>query len=132
MPIYLGRDKISGGGGVSIEEITPEAIGALPETTTPADIGAEERKLLFSNVQIASTSFAEDVTFEDFPYLAVIPLSGVTTDMVPEVIFDITEATSGIFAPVTETYEGGIYLYAAEIPEADITIPTIICWKGVD
>ena len=40
MPIYLGKDKISGGGGVSIEEITPEAIGALPETTTPADIGA--------------------------------------------------------------------------------------------
>ena len=40
MPVYLGRDKISGGGGVSSEEITPEAIGALPETTTPADIGA--------------------------------------------------------------------------------------------
>jgi hypothetical protein len=42
----------------------------------------------------------------------------------------ISLSTSGNFAPVAETYNGGVYLYASDVPEADVTVPVIICWKG--
>ena len=113
------------------DQITPKDIGALPEATTPADIGAEAARLQFVNVSALAAAFIEDTTYENFPYRGAVALTGVTAAMVPEVVFGVGEATSGIFAPIAEAYDGGIYLYAAEIPEADITIPTIICWKEV-
>lgn len=113
------------------DQITPKDIGALPETTIPADIGAEAARLQFVNVSALAAAFIADTTYESFPYRGAVALTGVTAAMVPEVVFGVGEATSGIFAPIAEAYDGGIYLYAAEIPEADITIPTIICWKEV-
>ena len=87
------------------------------------------QKIRFTDVAVAASFFIEDTTYESFPYRATVALAGVTAAMVPEVVFGVGEATSGIFAPVAETYDGGIYLYAAEIPEADFEIPTIIIWK---
>ena len=49
--------------------------------------------------------------------------------MVPEVIFGPAEAASGNFCPVAVTYDGGVYIYAASVPEGDVTIPTILCWR---
>lgn len=117
--------------GAMPENATAKDIGALPETTTPADIGAEAARLQFVNVSALAAAFIEDTTYEDFPYRGAVALTGVTAAMVPEVVFGVGDATSGIFAPIAEAYDGGIYLYAAEIPEADITVPTIICWKAV-
>ena len=117
--------------GAMPENATAKDIGALPETTTPADIGAEAARLQFVNVSVSAAAFIEDTTYENFPYRAAVALTGVTAAMVPEVVFGVGEATSGIFAPIAEAYDGGIYLFAAEIQEADITIPTIICWKAV-
>jgi hypothetical protein len=50
--------------------------------------------------------------------------------MIPEVVFGLSDATSGLFAPVAESYNGGVYLYATDAPESTVTIPVIICWKG--
>ena len=50
--------------------------------------------------------------------------------MIPEVVLSVADAIDGNFAPITATYNGGVYLYAASAPESAITIPTIICWKG--
>lgn len=83
-----------------------------------------------SNVVVNSSAFAADATYEDFPYRASVSIENVTADMIPEVTFSVKEAISGIFAPVAEAYDGGIYIYAAEVPESDISIPTIICWKA--
>jgi hypothetical protein len=71
-----------------------------------------------------------DTTYEDFPFRASVPLEGVIESMIPEVVFGLLDATSGNFAPVAETYNGGVYLYASDLPEVDVTIPVIICWKG--
>ena len=127
---------------------TAEDVGAMPtdalpnqhgnthsvegmDPITPESIGAEKQRLQFTNKTVAASAFVANTTYEDFPYRAAVELSGVTAAMVPEVVFGVGEATSGIFAPVAQAYDGGIYLYASEIPEADITIPTIICWKAV-
>lgn len=92
----------------------------------------EFKRLQFTNTPVAKSEFHSDSTYEDFPYKAQIPLTGVLATMTPEVVFGLADAVSGIFAPIAEAYAGGIYIYASDVPEADtITIPTIICWKAV-
>ena len=95
-----------------------------------AGTAVEMRKLLFSDVSVAPSAFVEDVTYEAYPFRAAVALDGVIGSMIPEVIFGMADAISGNFAPVAETYGGGVYLYAASAPEEDTVIPTIICWKG--
>lgn len=90
----------------------------------------ELKKLLFTGVSVPTSAFVSDSTYEDYGYRAAVSLSGVTSSMIPEVVFSLADASGGNFAPVAETYNGGIYLYAADIPESQITIPTIICWRG--
>ena len=77
-----------------------------------------------------NAGFINDTTYEDFNYKKSITLAGVADNMIPEVIFDIPEATSGIFAPIAISYNGGIYLYANDVPTDLIIIPTIICWRS--
>lgn len=91
----------------------------------------EKTRLQFTDTSVPTTAFVADATYEDFPYRASVPLSGVLASMTPEVIFDVADAMSGNLAPVSECYAGGVYIYAAEVPEAATTIPTIICWKAV-
>ena len=86
-------------------------------------------RLRFENVAVETASFAADSTYEDFPYRAAVALEGVTADMVPEVVFSLADAASGNYAPVAESHDGGVYIYAAEKPEAAITIPTIVLWR---
>ena len=102
-----------------------------PHSATHAFGGSDPLGLRFSDVSVSAATFIEDTTYEDFGYRAAVTLSGVTANMVPEVVFGVADAMSGIYAPVTACYDGGIYLYANAVPEADITIPTIICWKAV-
>lgn len=86
--------------------------------------------LTFENTPVPASAFVADTTYEDYPYRAAVPLSGVLSSMIPEVVFSVPDATSGNFAPASAAYNGGVYIYAASPPEEDITIPTIICWKG--
>lgn len=95
-----------------------------------AGTGVELKKLLFKDVSVAKSSFVADTTYSDFPYRASVALEGVVSTMIPDVVLPVEAASSGNFAPVCEAYNGGLYLYAASVPDADITIPTIICWKG--
>lgn len=91
---------------------------------------AEGKKLAFTNVLVPASAFVANSTYEDYPFRAAVALNGVAaTGYIPEVIFDLTDATSGIFSPVAVSYNGGVYIYAAEDPAKDTTIPTIICWR---
>lgn len=95
-----------------------------------AGTGVELKKRQFNNVSVNVADFVADATYEDFPFRAAVSLEGVLDSMIPEIIFSLLDATSGLFAPIAETYNGGVYLYATDAPEATVTIPVIICWKG--
>lgn len=88
------------------------------------------KQLVFENVTVPTSLFVADTTYSDYPYRAAVALKGVLNKMIPDVILGLVDAISGNFAPVSQCYTGGVYLYAASVPDADITIPTIICWKG--
>jgi hypothetical protein len=87
--------------------------------------------LQFTNTSVATSAFVADDTYEDFPYRAAVPLTGVLATMTPDVVLSVSDAMSGSYAPVAECYAGGVYIYASAVPDAAITIPTIICWMGV-
>lgn len=123
----------------SVTEVDTEAINnqfqALLQTIEQelSDIEAgsavELKKLKFENVQVSAAAFVQNATYQDYPYRAAAALTGVLASMTPEVVLSVEDATSGNFAPVAEAYTGGVYLYAAQPPEAAITIPTIIFWR---
>ena len=95
-----------------------------------AGTAVELKKLQFSNVSVSKGDFVSDTTYQDFPYRAGVSLSGAIESMIPEVVLSVDDALSGNYAPVSESYNGGVYLYAGSPPDADIMIPTIILWRG--
>lgn len=95
-----------------------------------AGTGVELAKLCFANTAVPASKWASDSTYADYPYRAAVALSGVTAAMIPEVVFGLAAMADNSFAPVAECYNGGVYIYAADVPESAITIPTIICWRG--
>ena len=90
----------------------------------------EPKKLLFTNKTVATSEFVlqSPADHADYPYRAAVALTGVDSDMIPEVVFSVEDAAGGGFAPAAESYFGGIYIYAMSAPEAAVTIPTIIVW----
>ena len=93
-----------------------------------SDIGAGNcDRIVVSNVSISTSAWVSNTTYSDYPFRASVSISSVTTSYVPEVIFNMTDATGGNFAPVCETYNGGVYIYAKEKPTATVTIPVIEC-----
>lgn len=106
-----------------------QAAHIAKDAVTAQKLAADAVKLTFTNTTVEAASFTADETYGDFPYRAAVPLTGAAEAMTPEVVFGAADAVSGTFAPVAESYAGGVYIYAAEIPSAAITIPTILLWR---
>jgi len=87
------------------------------------------KTLKFTSTAVATTAWASDGTYsaQGYAFRASVALTGVTSSMIPEVVFAMADACSGNFAPVADTYNGGVYLYASIKPTATVTIPVIVC-----
>lgn len=99
---------------------------AIGRTNTSS---GEPRKIVFHNVVVSPSDWVLDNTYEKYPNKATVNLPSVTDRMTAEVIFGINEAVEGVYAPVNETFLGGLHLYASVIPDAAITIPQILVWR---
>lgn len=86
--------------------------------------------IFFTDKVLTAADFTPDSTYDGYPYKAEITVDGITADFVSDVNFAPKEAEAGIFATLTKTEAGKITLYASEIPETAITIPTIECRTG--
>ena len=64
--------------------------------------------------QVSAQSWDTEGTFL---YRYAVAIEGVTTDDQLRPVFDSKTLLSGVIAPVGETYEGGAYFYASEIPD---------------
>ena len=89
----------------------------------------ENMNKIFTNVNVPISSWISDASYADYPYKAVITCQGITSNYFAEVIFDVTEATSGIFAPITNSDTNSVIIYASEIPSNNFNIPIIKCTK---
>lgn len=93
----------------------------------PTDTTRQAANSYFSNSVANSWSQQSTPTYTGFEYRCAVALTGVTDQMYAEVIFAPDEALSGNYAPVCQTYNGGVYIYAKV--DTTITIPTIIVFK---
>ena len=80
------------------------------------------KHVVVSNV--TASSWVADTTYADYGYRCALTIAGVTASDVAEVIFGVTEATSGDYAPVCQTYAGGVYIYSKV--NTSITVPTVM------
>lgn len=85
----------------------------------------------FTNVIVSRTDWRNSSVYAGYPYEGRIYCTGVDPSYIPEVNFDIAEATSGAFAPVAATGVNMVIIYSKEIQTGDITIPSIVCTKAV-
>lgn len=142
--VKIGNNiSVSSAGVISLsKENVTKALGYTPVNTvatTSKDglLSAEDKakldnaaqRIIFSNKTVEVDDWNDDETYSDFPFKANIACSGVTADYVAEVIFNVTDVISGIFAPVNETGAGIISIWASEKPSDTITVPTIMCFK---
>ena len=90
------------------------------------------RELVFSNISVNTSGWSSHSSAADnnagFVVRKAIALSGVTeADYSADVRFAAAEQYSGNYSPGSDTYDGGVYIYAKAAPSASFTIPVIIC-----
>ena len=90
------------------------------------------RELVFSNISVNTSGWGSHSSAADndagYVVRKAIPLSGVTeADYSADVRFAAAEQYSGNYSPGSDTYNGGVYIYAKAAPSASFTIPVIIC-----
>lgn len=85
----------------------------------------QDKNLYFTDVRV--TSWVSSSKYSDFGYQSDIACEGVTSEMYPEVVFGVQEANTGDYAPICETLEGVVRIFAKS--NATITIPTIVITK---
>ena len=112
-------------GGTDPLTITSEAIenAAVVRNKLADDV----KILAFTDLTVAPEVWQEDETYVDYPYRAAVTLEGVTEDFAPSVTFAPEDALENIFAPIAETFSGGVYIYANESPAETVNIPAIVC-----
>ena len=102
------------------------SLGAAGITGIVSRLGHAAHDLVFQDVSVAASAWTASVKYPDFPYQADVPLAGVDESYFPDVVFAPEDALTGVFAPVAETYAGGVRLYASSVPSAATVIPTIL------
>lgn len=121
-----------GGGGTSGTAVlyVSQSLTTAQQAQARANIGVGVGKVLeFANRTLYTTNFSSDITYSSFPYKYSLALEGVTTTSYVEVIFDADDAMSGNFAPICKSYNGGVYIWAKEVPSDIVIIPTILSWE---
>ena len=114
---------------ISNPPLSQSAASDLYLTKTAAENLYMTQDIIFflSNITINTSGWASDSTYSSYPYRATISNDSITSNTYCEVIFGVNDAISGYFAPICESANGKIYIYARNIPLSSITIPTIKC-----
>lgn len=131
--IFAYADTKAGG---KITKVTTPTAGNIPKLTSDGqledsgvgldDVGNADI-ITATNTSVPVSAWVTNTTYTDYPYRASIAIAGCTADYIPIVTFGADDAISGNFAPVAETYAGGVYIYAAAA--AAITIKSIVLIK---
>lgn len=79
----------------------------------------------WQNMVVAESDWVASTEFADFAYEAKIALSDfVNFSSIPQVVFGLTEATSGNYAPICKAGDKGVYIYSKV--NTAITLPTVV------
>lgn len=125
---------------VGISDTSASSISFTPTATLTSDnvqdaieeVDGKASKTVITQgaTTVQTSAWSADTTYDGYGYRASIAMSNVTSNYVPSVTFGITEAESGNFAPVADTYSGGVYIYAKEQPTEAVNVLSISCVRG--
>lgn len=87
----------------------------------------KSREQTISFLDVYASEWIDDETYPDFPYKCVLSCNGVTSNDYADVVFDVEQVLSGMYAPVCETGDNIVTIWSS-IKDA-ITIPTILIIK---
>lgn len=90
-------------------------------------IGRSSGSLKYTNKAVNTWANDPESTNAAFPKRGSITgLTGVTSSMFAQVAFNIDDALSGNFAPITKCGTNVVYIYAAAEPSSSFRIPSIV------
>ena len=124
--VYTGTDGTLQAGTLPV---AAGGTGAITAAGALASLGAQPARLTFTGKTVATSAWAADSTYADYPYRAAVACAGVTAESFADVVLGPEDAAGGNFAAVCMAYAGGVYLYAKAVPDAALTIPTIVVWR---
>lgn len=115
------------GNATSATKATQDGDGNVISTTyaKKTDIPETTKGVILTDCTFA---FASDSTYSDFPYKGTYASTQVAAADVASVVFAMAQATDGNYAPVCETYDGGVYIWSKL--STDVVVPTIVVTKG--
>lgn len=119
---------------LSAVDIYDENLHSL-QTTINANLSDRSSKALqrvatFINAQVPVNAWVQQTSnpdVADFPWRAPVACVGITTNYSADVRFYYNDIANNSFAPVTNTAQDIVYIYADAKPSSAITIPAIIC-----
>ena len=129
-------DGFTGAITTNAVKYTEQSLTNTQKTQARTNIGAGTgdgncSSIVVNNVSVATSAWGASSTYTDYPYEASVTVTGCTTNHVPEVIFSVTDAVSGTFAPICVSGTNKVTIYATEAPTSTMTIPTIECRKSL-
>lgn len=111
----------------NVEQAAIRANDAAYMANEAANRALTAAPLTFTDRWVSSAEWFEDYLLSpNYLYSTYIPLEGVRESMIPFVTLPVEIALLGTLAPVAITVDGGLYLYAQEIPQ-DFNLPSIVC-----
>lgn len=114
-------------GATALQSVPPEFITETELQdkgfATRVELSAKQNKLLKFTNKVAST-WVSDTTMSGFSYRCDIACEGVTEEMYPEVVLFSEQASSGDYAPVSESKDGYVSIWSKK--NISVTIPTIV------
>lgn len=75
-----------------------------------------------TNTSVSTSAWSSNSTYTKYPYRAAVSVVGVTVDHMPTVTFNPDDEDFDKMAPVCATYNGGVYIYASEVPGSTVNI----------
>lgn len=100
--------------------------GAITAAAARTALGVDAAPLRFSDVEVDTTDWSADTTYDDYGFRATVPLTGVTATMFASVDVD-PDTDPGDLSPSCDEYAGGIYLYAKTEPAAAVILKKVVC-----
>lgn len=103
----------------------------VDHSVTFQKLGAGAVNLIWENVLVTASSESwteDDASYdwsEDYPWYLDIALGGMTASYIPEVFYSYEQEDMGIFSNRVVSYDGGIRIFASDVPESNSYITLV-------
>lgn len=107
---------------------------SLEESLLPFDdyIKKSDKPIvILTDIEVLSSTFVDDTTYTEYPFKVDISCSNITENHFVRVQFSSEQILSKNYSSICNSSNGIVTIYAKQVPESNIIIPSIIGIKEV-